>query len=45
MFRRLTAIAALLIAGQTYAQSFIADTIPYALKLKLPTASAKNAPI
>ena len=35
MFRRLTAIAALLIAGQTYAQSFIADTIPYAPEAKV----------
>ncbi|OAM34183.1 hypothetical protein A7Q01_05530 [Eikenella sp. NML96-A-049] len=35
MFRRLTAIAVLLIAGQTYAQSFIADTIPYAPEAKV----------
>ena len=35
MFRRLTAIATLLIAGQTYAQSFIADTIPYAPEAKV----------
>ena len=35
MFRRLTAIAALLIAGQAYAQSFIADTIPYAPEAKV----------
>jgi|GEM_PF-1343414 len=35
MLRRLTAIAALLIAGQTYAQSFIADTIPYAPEAKV----------
>jgi len=35
MFRRLTAIATLLIAGQTYAQSFIADTIPYTPEAKV----------
>ena len=35
MIRRLTAIAALLIVGQAYAQSFIADTIPYAPEAKV----------
>ena len=35
MLHRLTAIAALLIAGQAYAQSFIADTIPYSPEAKV----------